>query len=76
VALDGGGICERAQEFAGGVLLAGEAEVGADLGEWLKYEAAQVETRMGDDDGRRRKGEIPDVEDVEVNGARRVARAF
>jgi hypothetical protein len=75
-ALDGGWVSKHAQELSGSELLAGEAKVGADLGQGLEHEAAQVEARVRNDDGRCRKGEVPNVKDVEVDGAGGVARSF
>ena len=58
------------------MVLAGEDEVGADVGERREDEPPLVQARVGDDELVVAEDEIARVEDVEVEGARGVARTF
>ena len=73
---DAGGIVEALEEFGDGVVLAGEEQVGTDVRERSENEAAEMQARVGDDDLGVAEDEIAGVEDVEIEGARGVARAF
>lgn len=72
----GGGVFERGEEIGDRAMLAREEQIGADVGEGGEDEAAQVQARVRDDDFFVREDEIAEVEDVEIERARGVARAL